>query len=903
MSLASFLKTNYFKKSSGNVATHSRIANKDQQIQGGSYYIPKDLLNAFHKLYYDSVIVGGKEEYLTEKQLNSNGPILIDFDFKYKPTVIERVHGKDHIVDIIDLYLEKLKLLFEFDDKPFPIYVFEKVNVNTQTEVTKDGIHIIIGIQCSNTIQLMLREMVLEDIGEASEPQLPLINSWSNVLDEGISVGHTNWQLYGSCKPGHDKYNLTYDMTITFGKDDAEFTMVFENIPQRITFQKFQKLCAQCETHSIFKLTKLAEDNAQKVNQTKEKKTRTTTLKILAKAQPIDFIKPEQIKTASHLDAVVEGLLSNLKDTEYLIKETHEYTMTLPESYYGDGSRDKWIRVGWALRNLDHRMFITWMKFSSQSKNFNYSDIPGYYEQWENFEEFGGFTNKSIMFWSRQDSDSCEYDKVHTDTIDYYVEASLKDKNDFDIANVLFQIYKDRFICVNVKNNIWYEFKEHRWFEIDSGTTLRLAISVKLFQEYQTRLEKYLQSTDEIDDNSKGKAYANICSKCKKTNDKNNIMREARELFFDKSFILKEDNNPLLMCFKNGVYDFSNKIFRDGRPEDYMTKSTNINYLSESLWQTEILTEINNFMKQLFPDDSLRTYMWDHLASTLVGTNENQTFNIYTGSGRNGKSKLVELMSMVLGEYKATVPITLVTQKRNTIGGTSSEVVQLKGIRYAVMQEPSKGDSLNEGIMKEITGGDPLQGRALFKESVTFKPQFKLVVCTNTLFDIKSNDDGTWRRIRICDFMSKFNENPVYDDPDEPHQFLVDKKLDSRFDSWKETFMSILVKRLFSTNGVVADCDIVMCKSNDYRDGLDIFAEFIKDKINVKEDGIIKHTELRSEFRDWFKITQNTKIIPNNRELTAYFDKKFGKSKKNGKNNFWEGITIAYDESDIFENT
>ena len=146
--------------------------------------------------------------------------------------------------------------------------------------------------------------------------------------------------------------------------------------------------------------------------------------------------------------------------------------------------------------------------------------------------------------------------------------------------------------------------------------------------------------------------------------------------------------------------------------------------------------------------------MWDHLASTLIGTIENQTFNIYTGTGRNGKSKLVELMALVLGDYKGTVPITLITQKRNSIGGTSSEVVQLMGTRYAVMQEPSKGDKINEGIMKEITGGDPIQGRALFKDNITFTPQFKLAVCTNTLFDINSNDEGTWRRIRVVDFQA-----------------------------------------------------------------------------------------------------------------------------------------------------
>ena len=76
------------------------------------------------------------------------------------------------------------------------------------------------------------------------------------------------------------------------------------------------------------------------------------------------------------------------------------------------------------------------------------------------------------------------------------------------------------------------------------------------------------------------------------------------------------------------------------------------------------------------------------------------------------------------------------------------------------MQEPSKGDKINEGIMKELTGGDPIQCRALFKDSVTFIPQFKLVVCTNTLPDFKSNDDGTWRRIRKVDLMSKFTANP-----------------------------------------------------------------------------------------------------------------------------------------------
>jgi hypothetical protein len=82
--------------------------------------------------------------------------------------------------------------------------------------------------------------------------------------------------------------------------------------------------------------------------------------------------------------------------------------------------------------------------------------------------------------------------------------------------------------------------------------------------------------------------------------------------------------------------------------------------------------------------------MWDHLASVCIGTNMNQTFNIYKGSGSNGKSILTDLMTQTLGDYKGMVPLSLITEKRGNIGGTSSEVMQLKGIRYAVMQEPER---------------------------------------------------------------------------------------------------------------------------------------------------------------------------------------------------------------------
>jgi len=307
---------------------------------------------------------------------------------------------------------------------------------------------------------------------------------------------------------------------------------------------------------------------------------------------------------------------------------------------------------------------------------------------------------------------------------------------------------------------------------------------------------------------------------------------------------------------------------------------------------------IREFMKQLFPVESLNRYMWDHLASCLIGINKNQTFNIYRGDGSNGKSKMTDLMSYALGDYKGTVPITLISEKRNGIGGTSSEVMQLKGLRYAVMQEPSKDTPLNEGIMKELTGGDPIQARALYMESETFIPQFKLCVCTNSLFEIKSNDNGTWRRIRICDFMSTFVDKIDTSENAPAHQFLKDKDLEDKLREWAPTFASMLVKRAFETDGEVVDCDVVLASSNKYRQGQDVISAFTNElviKTGVSTDRI-KKKELHEQFKMWFQETQGTRKQPKGSELDEFMDKKFGKC---NKTTGWSGVRIFYNQEEV----
>lgn len=288
-------------------------------------------------------------------------------------------------------------------------------------------------------------------------------------------------------------------------------------------------------------------------------------------------------------------------------------------------------------------------------------------------------------------------------------------------------------------------------------------------------------------------------------------------------------------------------------------------------------------MYKLFPIDELRAYMWEHLASILIGVNKPQTFNIYNGSGSNGKSKLIDLMAKCLGDYKGSVPTSLVTEKRAMVGGLTPEIAQLQGKRYAVMQEPSKGDQLNDGVMKMLTGEDEIQGRSLYKEPVNYIPQFKLVVCTNNMFQIKSNDDGTWRRIRKVDFVSKFVKHKQVDETN--HKFLRDDDIDKKFNEWKEIFMSMLVEIAKERKGSVKDCAIVMKASDDYRQEQDYLMEFKNERLIEKTDEMRKTAlgskdmgirSLYEDFKIWYKQSYGNDV-PKQKELKGFLEKYLGK--------------------------
>ena len=179
-------------------------------------------------------------------------------------------------------------------------------------------------------------------------------------------------------------------------------------------------------------------------------------------------------------------------------------------------------------------------------------------------------------------------------------------------------------------------------------------------------------------------------------------------------------------------------------------------------------------------------YLKKVLGYCLTGSTEAQSYFIWYGKGSNGKSLILNLLAAMLG--KACNPISKgVVVNCGKKGEAGTEILSLKNLRVGTFSETSKMESLNEGTLKTLSGGDKLTARGLYRDPIEFKVFLKLIICTNHKPEFDGSDAGTTRRIKLLPFEAKFtrdkprvgkNEYPIIENLEE---ILIEKHLDEFF--------------------------------------------------------------------------------------------------------------------------
>lgn len=212
------------------------------------------------------------------------------------------------------------------------------------------------------------------------------------------------------------------------------------------------------------------------------------------------------------------------------------------------------------------------------------------------------------------------------------------------------------------------------------------------------------------------------------------------------------DTDQFLLNVANGTIDLRAGKLREHDAKDMLTRLAPVAHDENAKcprWE-KFMDEITG------GDKDLAEYMRSMVGYFLTGDTKESAFFILHGGGSNGKSVFLNVVQRLLGDYAATADFGTFLDGKG--GNVRNDLARLNGVRFTLSSETGIGKRLDEVVMKQITGGDRIAARFLFKEYVEFVPQFKLALATNHLPAIVGTDNGIWRRVRVIPFEVKFSE-------------------------------------------------------------------------------------------------------------------------------------------------
>jgi len=211
------------------------------------------------------------------------------------------------------------------------------------------------------------------------------------------------------------------------------------------------------------------------------------------------------------------------------------------------------------------------------------------------------------------------------------------------------------------------------------------------------------------------------------------------------------DRDPMAMNVDNGTLHFAKSdvndyvTFTPHARQDRMTKITPVAYDPKAL-----CPQYDEFLRKVQPDDQMQVHLhaWGGVSLTALALAQ---LAFWHGTGRNGKSTLIDTWAYVMGDYAQTIPIeSFLDQGRTKRGGDASpDIAALPGVRCLRTSEPDKGAKLDESLLKLVTGGEPLRARHLNRDFFEFRPSFKMTMQGNYKPVIHGTDEGFWSRFLL----------------------------------------------------------------------------------------------------------------------------------------------------------
>ena len=822
----------------------------------GKYNVPDEKYDEFYKRYYDALI-NDEAMYLIEK-INDSTKFAFFLDIETPKKSSYKIKTGD-IKTIIDKSLESIDEMFESETN-IKNYLISRRN---------DKYHVNFPYLIVNTISSQkLAKTIIEKLN----------TDIKKLID--TSVYRTGLRIFGS------------------KKSDVEIKKEKENFEGDLDNYSSVYELYDIESNELFEIKDTEFDNFMKlVIRRKE----NVSLSKINETFKNELVKSNNVQNVSVKGIENKSISSEITKLMHFIKDVHSehlehYSFNIARIVatqnkqgifcYYISLQDKMCPfVGREHRRAQSPIYVEINMTGIFIKCYDQDCLRRKYPD-EGFPLPDNFENDYPELYLSMTTKYWKAEIDITPDIKKLLEDSLSGSH-YKIAKVIYNIYKHRFRIDDIKNPDWFEFDGIRWSKTH---IMNILMSEELQRYYKgikisdtgslqnSNIQEFIETKDKLEANLRNSLVDNIINKLENVSFKKNVMTEMHYLFksLEPNFVSKLDSNPYLIGFKNGIYDLENMEFRQGEHRDYLTLSTGYDYLEYDPECPEV-QEIYDFLKKIIPNPKVFEYLLKVLGRSLLGIND-EHFYIFTGlSGANGKSTLINFLEYTLGDYITSADVSLLTNNRAMSSSASPDIIRLKGRRFVSFAEPEYGDTLKTGIIKAFSGGDTIIARELYKAPISFKLQASMFMCCNDLPNVNSIDGGTFRRLRVIEFKSRFCDNPI-----KANEFHIDPTIKDKIKTWRPYFMSILLhyfelyQEEVKIHGKIEEPEEVKIATSKYKADNDRFNEYITECLTETAGTFETIKSIYNNFMKWWAINYATSRTPDIKALRKSLKIKYG---------------------------
>ncbi len=209
----------------------------------------------------------------------------------------------------------------------------------------------------------------------------------------------------------------------------------------------------------------------------------------------------------------------------------------------------------------------------------------------------------------------------------------------------------------------------------------------------------------------------------------------------------KELNNYI--NFKNGIFDVKSKTLLDHSPDLFLLNQVNAKYIENAPYNADV----DKFLDDVTSGNKARkkTILEIIGYSMTTSVELQKSFIFYGKSAENGKSTLVYIIEVLIGEENTCHVSIHELQGRFYASELTNKLLN-------VVAELPRNHLKSVEVFKSITTGDAMSVEQKYKDRVKIKPYAKSIFTANELPRVNDTTEGFYRRLQIVLFEAKFTD-------------------------------------------------------------------------------------------------------------------------------------------------